>query len=101
MKVKPSEAKDILDLLMGEQGQDGENTRGKKKALDVFAILNLPARLRKTAVELHRIRRASAEMIAEMTGEKRDVEKAHLDELYQMGFLHIEDQEDIIFFCMN
>jgi hypothetical protein len=40
-------------------------------------------------------------MIAEMTGEKRDVEKAHLDELYQMGFLHIEDQEDVVFFCMN
>jgi DNA-binding transcriptional ArsR family regulator len=101
MRVKSSDAKDILDLLMGVQDQDGENALSEKKSLDVFAILNLPARLRKTAVELHRVGKARAEMIAEITGEKREVERAHLEELFQMGFLHIEEQDDIVFFSVR
>jgi hypothetical protein len=101
MKVKPSDAKDIMDLLMGARDQDGENTLSEKKSLDAFAILNLPVRLRKTAVELHRVRRASPEMIAEITGEKGEVEKAHLEELFQMGFLHMEEQDDTVFFSVR
>ena len=100
MRVKPSDAKDILDLLMGTEGQEGENALSVKKSLDVFAILNLSARLRKTAVELHRVGRASAEMIAEVTGETGEVVKAHLEELFQMGFLHIEEQGDTVFFSV-
>ncbi len=100
MRVKPSDAKGIMDLLMGIRGQDGENTLSEKKSLDAFAILNLPARLRKTAVEIHRVGRASAAMIAEVIGEEEGTVKDYLEELFRMGYLDVEDRDDAGFFSL-
>ena len=100
MRVKPSDAKDILDLLMGAQGQAGDDALSEKKSLDVFAILNLPAKLRKTAVELHRVGRASAGMISDETGEDEDIVKDYLEELCRMGYLFKEKRNDTIFFSL-
>ncbi len=100
MRVKPSDAKGIMDLLMGVRGQDGENTLSEKKSLDAFAILNLPARLRKTAVELHLVGRATVEMISDVTGEKEDIVKAYLEELFKMGYLVMEKRNDAVFFSL-
>jgi hypothetical protein len=101
MRVKPSDAKEIMDLLMGADGEDGANTLSEIKSLDAFAILNLPARLRKTAVELHRVGRSSAGMIADVIGEDEGIMKEYLEELMQMGFLRMEDHEGELFFSLE
>jgi hypothetical protein len=85
---------------MGAQSHVGENTLSEKKSLDVFAILNLPARLRKTAVELHRVGVATAEIIADVTGEKEGIVKAYLEELFKMGYLVMEERDDTLFFYL-
>ena len=100
MRVKTSDAKAIMDLLMGARDQEGENTLSEKKSLDAFAILNLPARLRKTAVEIHRVGRACAAMISEVTGEGEDIVKAYLEELFKMGYLDMEERDDAVFFSL-
>jgi hypothetical protein len=101
MKVDPSDSKNILDLLMGSPSNNGENSDEKNKSLDAFTILSLPSRLRKTAVELHRIRRATAAMIAEETGEEEEVERSHLEELLKMGYLRKIEIESEQIFCLN
>ena len=101
MSVKPSDAKDIMDLLMGVRGQN-KNAHGEKKPLDVFSILNLPARLRKTAVELHRLGRVTAAMIASVTGGNVNLEYANLEELVDMGYLGTEKKDgDALFFIIT
>ena len=101
MSVKPSDAKDIMDLLMGVRGQN-KSARSEEKPLDAFSILNLPARLRKTAVELHRLGRATAAMIAGVTGGNVDLECANLEELVEMGYLGKEKKDgDAIFFILT
>ena len=100
MGAKPSNAKDILDLLMGSQDQT-EGSQDEKKSLDAFAILNLPGRLRKTAVEIHRLGRASVAMIAEVTGKSEKTEKVYLEELSELGYLLREELDDSIFFSIN
>ena len=99
MGAKPSNAKDILDLLMG--AQEGEGSQDEKKSLDAFAILSLPSRLRKTAVEIHRLGRASVAMIAEVTGKSEKTEKVYLEELSELGYLLREELDDSIFFSIN
>jgi hypothetical protein len=101
MRAKPSDAKDILDLLLGAQSQEGEDALSEKKSLDVFAILNLPAILRKTAVELHRVGRASARMISDETHEDEGIVKEYLEELFQMGFLQKEEHNDSVFYSIS
>jgi len=100
MRAKPSDAKDILDLLMGAQSQEGEDALSEKRSLDVFVILNLPAKLRKTAVELHRVGRASARMISDETHEDEGIVKEYLEELCRMGYLFKEKRNDTIFFSL-
>jgi hypothetical protein len=101
MRVNPSDAKNILNLLMGNSKNGEENSNAEKKSLDAFTILSLPSRLRKTAVELHRIRKATAVMIAKETGEDEIVERSHLEELLNMGYLKLIKINDEDFFCLN
>jgi DNA-binding transcriptional ArsR family regulator len=99
MGAKPSNAKDILDLLMG--AQEGEGSQDENKSLDAFAILSLPAKLRKTAMEIHRLGRVTAAMISEVTGESEESENFHLKELSELGYLLREEIDGFIFFSLN
>lgn len=96
MRFKPSDAKEILDLLVGVREIRGENS--VKKPLDAIAILSLPEHLRKTALTVHKMGRATAAMIAEATGSKVDVEKSNLLELRELGYLDMEKQGEDFFF---
>jgi hypothetical protein len=98
MRVKPEEAKDILDLLLGARGIQQGNPGSDERTLDAIAILSLPGHLRKTALSIHKKGKATATMIAELTGRKEDVEKANLIELKQMGYLEIVQLEHNILF---
>lgn len=98
MKAKPSDAKDILDLLMGAKKPQGDDPKSDKKPLDAIAILTLPSNLRKTAVAIHRVVRATAKMISEYTGQDKKVEYANLKQLEAMGYLQVKKNTNVVFF---
>lgn len=58
--------------------------------LDVMTLLSMPDHLRKTAMTVCRLGRATAEEIAEQTRRARAVESAYLNQLVVMGHLKKE-----------
>jgi hypothetical protein len=58
--------------------------------LDVMTLLSMPDHLRKTAMTVCRLGRATAEEIAEQTHRARAVESAYLNQLVIMGYLKKE-----------
>lgn len=58
--------------------------------LDVMTLLSMPDHLRKTAMTLCRLGRATANQIAEQTKRARAVESAYLNQLVLMGYLKKE-----------
>jgi hypothetical protein len=58
--------------------------------LDVMTLLSLPDHLRKTAMTVCRLGRATAEEIAEQTHRARAVESSYLNQLVIMGYLKKE-----------
>jgi len=58
--------------------------------LDVMTLLSMPDHLRKTAMTLCRLGRATAEEIAQQTRRARAVESAYLNQLVIMGHLKKE-----------
>jgi len=58
--------------------------------LDVMTLLSLPDHLRKTAMTVCRLGRATAEEVAEQTHRARAVESAYLNQLVIMGYLKKE-----------
>ncbi len=89
MRARPSDAKDILDLLVGAGGEQ-EDGEGGRRYLDVFAILALPGHLRKTAQAIHSFGRATAAMVSGVTGREGRLEEANLLELVEMGYLGVD-----------
>jgi response regulator of citrate/malate metabolism len=57
------------------------------EALDVMTLLSLPDHLRKTAVTLCKLERATAEEVADQTKRARAVESGYLNQLVVMGYL--------------
>jgi len=58
--------------------------------LDVMTLLSMPDHLRKTAMMICRLGRATAEEIADQTTRARAVESAYLNQLVIMGYLKKE-----------
>jgi hypothetical protein len=58
--------------------------------LDVMTLLSMPDHLRKTAMTLCRLGRATAEEIAQQTQRARAVESAYSNQLVIMGYLKKE-----------
>jgi hypothetical protein len=58
--------------------------------LDVMTLLSLPDHLRKTAMTLCRMGRATADEISQQTRRARAVESAYLNQLVIMGYLKKE-----------
>ena len=58
--------------------------------LDVMTLLSMPDHLRKTAMMICRLSKATAEEIAEQTTRARAVESAYLNQLVIMGYLKKE-----------
>jgi len=59
-------------------------------SLDVMTLLSMPDHLRKTAMMICRLARATAEEIAEQTNRARAVESAYLNQLVIMGYVKKE-----------
>jgi len=62
----------------------------KDAPLDVMTLLSMPDHLRKTAMTLCRLGRATADEIAQQTQRARAVESAYLNQLVIMGYLKKE-----------
>lgn len=60
------------------------------EALDVMTLLSLPDHLRKTAVTICKLGRATAEEVAEQTKRARAVESGYLNQLVLMSYLKKE-----------
>jgi len=60
------------------------------EALDVMTLLSLPDHLRKTAVAICKLGRATAQEVAEQTKRARAVESGYLNQLVLMGYLKKE-----------
>ncbi|MEM2147755.1 MAG: transcriptional regulator [Candidatus Bathyarchaeia archaeon] len=58
--------------------------------LDVMTLLSMPDHLRKTAMTVCRLGRATADEIAQQTHRARAVESAYLNQLVVMGYLKKE-----------
>lgn len=58
--------------------------------LDVMTLLSMPDHLRKTAMTVCRLGRATAEDVAEQTRRARAVESGYLNQLVLMGYLKKE-----------
>lgn len=60
------------------------------EALDVMTLLSLPDHLRKTAVTICKLGRATAQEVAEQTKRARAVESGYLNQLVLMSYLKKE-----------
>jgi DNA-binding transcriptional ArsR family regulator len=71
------------------------------EALDVMTLLSLPDHLRKTAVSLCKLEKATADEIAEQTKRARAVESGYLNQLVIMGYLKKERQGRKAYFYVD
>jgi len=78
----------IIELQ--KQGARKENLESLPDTLDVMTLLSLPDHLRKTAITICRLGKATAEEVAEHTKRARAVESAYLNQLVLMGYLKKE-----------
>jgi hypothetical protein len=69
--------------------------------LDVMTLLSMPDHLRKTAMTLCRLGRATANEIAQQTQRARAVESAYLNQLVIMGHLKKERKGRKAYFCVE
>ncbi|MBW3581946.1 MAG: transcriptional regulator [Euryarchaeota archaeon] len=62
----------------------------QEEPLDALTLLELPDHLRRTAMALHQLGRATAETVSDMTGNSRSIESAYLNQLQRQGYIHKE-----------
>jgi len=71
------------------------------EALDVMTLLSLPDHLRKTAVTLCKLEKATADQVAEQTKRARAVESGYLNQLVVMGYMKKEREGRKAFFFVD
>ena len=70
-------------------------------ALDVMTLLSLPDHLRKTAVSLCKLEKATADEVSGQTKRARAVESSYLNQLVIMGYLKKERQGRKAYFYVD
>lgn len=77
----------------------GLKVKGEKgTALDVMALLSIPDHLRKSALAIVRLGKATAADVAEETGRSRAIESAYLNQLVRMGYLENRREGRTVYF---
>ncbi|MEM3699607.1 MAG: transcriptional regulator [Candidatus Bathyarchaeia archaeon] len=80
-----------MEVMIELQKHSKKDTQIMSEApLDVMTLLSMPDHLRKTAMTVCRLGRATAEEIAQQTHRARAVESAYLNQLVIMGYLKKE-----------
>ena len=88
----------MIELQKHGQREIPENL---PEALDVMTLLSLPDHLRKTAVTLCKLDKATADEIACQTKRARAVESGYLNQLVVMGYLKKERQGRKAYFYVD
>ena len=83
---------EVMIEIQKNGGSDSPKSTGllPDASLDVMTLLSMPDHLRKTAMMICRLTRATAEEIAEQTNRARAVESAYLNQLVIMGYVKKE-----------
>lgn len=71
------------------------------ETLDVMTLLSLPDHLRKTAVTLCKLEKATADEVADQTKRARAVESGYLNQLVIMGYMKKERQGRKAYFFVD
>jgi len=80
-----------MEIMIELQKRGGTDVKPFLDApLDVMTLLSMPDHLRKTAMALCRLGRATAQEVAEQTHRARAVESSYLNQLVIMGHLKKE-----------
>ena len=91
-----------IDVMIEIQKQGPrEIPENLPESLDVMTLLSLPDHLRKTAVTLCKLEKATADEIAEQTKRARAVESGYLNQLVIMGYLKKERQGRKAYFYID
>ncbi len=88
---------DKIEIMIEIQKNSNGNPNNQKTSLalpdaslDVMTLLSMPDHLRKTAMTICRLTKATAEEISDQTKRARAVESAYLNQLVIMGYLKKE-----------
>ena len=92
-------------LKVNEELLQKINGRGVKTELnlepDALSLLSLPLSLRKRAMVLYRLERATADDLARETGRLRAVESASANQLVRMGYLKKSREGRTVYFYID
>lgn len=83
---------------MADKGNPREKVLEEEKYLDAVTLLSLPDHLRKTALAILKLGRATAARVARDTGRERAIESMYLEQLAKMGYLKMEKQCHDVYF---
>jgi len=86
---KLNEKMEIM-IELQKHGRRDMQTIPQEAPLDVMTLLSMPDHLRKTAMTVCRLGRATADEVAQQTRRARAVESAYLNQLVIMGYLKKE-----------
>lgn len=95
-----NEKTEIMIELQKHDRKDVQPTL-KDAPLDVMTLLSMPDHLRKTAMAVCRLGRATADEVAQQTKRARAVESAYLNQLVIMGHLKKERQGRKAYFFVD
>jgi hypothetical protein len=95
-----------LDFLAQQNAEllkiyDAGNAMPLSLQADVMTLLKLPLSLRKTAVALYKVERATAADIAKATGRSRPVESDCANQLVRMGLASKTREGMVIYFSIE
>jgi len=95
-----------LDKIMEMQGNSVRRLTSTVsmedlKVLDAMTLLSLPDHLRKTAVVVCRLRRATADEVSNETKRARAVESSYLNQLVVMGHMKRERKGRDVYFYVE
>ena len=72
-----------------------------KEPLDVVTLLSLPDHLRRTAIALAQLGKATADDIAKKTKRARAVESAYLNQLVRLGYVKKRREGKTVYFSVE
>ncbi len=96
-----NEKMEVMIELQKHGRKDVQQPLAADAPLDVMTLLSMPDHLRKTAMAVCRLGRATADEIAQQTRRARAVESAYLNQLVIMGYLKKERQGRKAYFYVD
>lgn len=91
-----------MEIMIELQRHDRKDFKPLQDApLDVMTLLSMPDHLRKTAMTVCRLGRATADEVSQQTRRARAVESAYLNQLVIMGYLKKERKGRKVYFYVE